>query len=59
MLPLHQTYMVGRDGVEPPEVLPVDLQSTPLPLTVYLPLIGGATVNRTQTTFPLGRLAIC
>ena len=29
--------MVGRDGVEPPESKTTDLQSAPLPLTVYLP----------------------
>ena len=30
--------MVGRDGVEPPEPEATDLQSAPLPLTVYLPI---------------------
>ena len=30
--------LVGRDGVEPPESLTTDLQSAPLPLTVYLPI---------------------
>ena len=28
--------MVDRDGVEPPESKTADLQSAPLPLTVYL-----------------------
>ena len=37
MLPLHQSPKMGRDGVEPPESLTADLQSAPLPLTVYLP----------------------
>ena len=30
--------LVGRDGVEPPESVTADLQSAPLPLTVYLPM---------------------
>ena len=29
---------MGRDGVEPPEPKATDLQSVPLPLTVYLPM---------------------
>lgn len=34
----YKTYgLVGRDGVEPPESKTADLQSAPLPLTVYLP----------------------
>ena len=32
---------MGRDGVEPPESLTADLQSAPLPSTVYLPIKVG------------------
>ena len=39
---------MGRDGVEPPEPKAADLQSAPLPLTVYLPIL--ATLIRLELT---------
>ena len=41
--------MVGREGLEPPEpVKATDLQSVPLPITVYLPSLGLASSNLPQ-----------
>lgn len=35
--------MVGREGLEPPETArPADLQSAPLPITGYLPILVDA-----------------
>ena len=54
-------HMVGRDGVEPPESKTADLQSAPLPLTVYLPrylLRCVATLIGTEVT-PSYFLYIC
>lgn len=35
--------MVGREGIEPPETArPADLQSAPLPITGYLPILVDA-----------------
>ena len=37
--------MVGRGGIEPPESLTADLQSAPLPYTVYRPIKHDDSIN--------------
>lgn len=57
MLPKQELYqvelrpvcLVGEEGLEPPESVTPDLQSGPLPVTVYSPvLFGGEDGTRTR-----------